>query len=50
MGADIVGVPCAVTVMLPRELDDALGRAEAVTVCVTEVDRLEIGDRENIEV
>ena len=33
MGADIVGVPGAVTVMLPRELDDALGRREAVTVC-----------------
>ena len=50
IGAEIVGVPGAVAVMLPRELDDALGRAEAVTVCVTEVDRLEIGDRENIEV
>jgi len=36
MGAEIVGVPGAVTVMLPRELDDALERAEAVTVCDTD--------------
>ena len=33
MGADIVGVPGAVTVMLPRELDDALEGGEDVTVC-----------------
>ena len=29
----VVDVPCAVTVMLPRELDDALEGGEDVTVC-----------------